>query len=86
MGNLFGNYGFGYTTDDDSLSGGTLDRFTSGGPKYAGFTSSTEEVADRPSGSWSGEINVITYKVSVSSTQKPATYQTTIKYICTAQY
>jgi len=81
-----GNYGFGYTTDDDSLSGGTLDRFTSGGPKYAGFTSSTEEVADRDQGNWYGATNVITYKVSVSSTQTPATYQTTITFICTANY
>ncbi|MEK7535302.1 MAG: hypothetical protein AAB563_02790, partial [Patescibacteria group bacterium] len=35
-----GSYGFGYTTDDSSLTGGTADRFTSGGAKYAGFTHS----------------------------------------------
>jgi len=80
-----GNYGFGYTTDDTNLSGGDPNRFATS-TKYAGFTSSTEEVADRPGGSWSGATNVITYKVSVSFIQKPATYQTTITYICTANY
>ena len=77
--------GFGYTTDDNSLSGGAADRFATS-TKYAGFTSSTEEVADRGGGTWHGERNIITYKVSVPSSQHPAVYNTTIEYICTANY
>lgn len=82
-----GDYcGFGYTTDDNNLAGGTADRFATS-TKYAGFTSSTEEVADRPGGSWYGAQNKITYKVSASPTQKPAKdYTATIHYICTANY
>jgi hypothetical protein len=80
------NYcGFGYTTSDDNLTGDN--RFGSA-TKYAGFTSSTEPVADRPSDGtwWQGEQDTITYKVSVPETQAVETYDTTITYVCTAQY
>lgn len=36
---------FGYTTDDATLGTGTADRFTSGGPKWAGLTTTNAEVA-----------------------------------------
>jgi len=75
--------GFGYTTSDDNLTGDN--RFGSA-TEYAGFTSSTEPVADRGTGNWGGEQDTITYKVSVSETQEPETYDTTITYVCTAQY
>ena len=86
--------GFGYTTNDSSLSGGSADRFTNGGPKYAGFTTSGpgDPVADHTAkvdgstGEVSGEQFVITYKVSVNSTQAAGTYNTTIVYVATAQY
>ncbi len=78
--------GFGYTTDDNDLTGGTVDRFATS-TNFAGFTSSTEPVADRGAGTWQNEQNIITYKVSVSRTQTAAAdYNTTIEYICTAQY
>ncbi len=75
--------GFGYTTSDDNLTGDN--RFGSA-TEYAGFTSSTEPVADRGTGSWKGEPDTITYKVSVPESQEPETYDTTITYVCTAQY
>ncbi len=86
--------GFGYTTNDSNLSGGTADRFTNGGPKYAGFTTSGpgDPVADHTTkidgstGEVSGEQFVVTYKVSVNSTQAAGTYNTTIVYVATAQY
>ena len=77
--------GFGYTTNDNSLTGGTSDRF-SNSTNYAGFTSSTQPVADRGDGNWEGEQDTITYKTSVSVDQQVEEYNTTITYVCTAQY
>ena len=86
-------YGFGYTTNDTYLSGGLSgsdNRFATS-TKYAGFATSSaaaKPVADRPNDgtSWQGQPDTITYKVSVSETQAPDTYNTTITYVCTAQY
>jgi len=82
--------GFGYTTDDTTLSGtGGLNRFATS-TKYAGFDISeatAKAVADETTPVGSGSQHTITYKVSVSETQKPAAkYSTTITYICTVQY
>jgi len=77
--------GFGYTTNDNDLTGGTNTRFNNS-TNYAGFTSSTEPVADRGIGNWQGEDDTITYKVSVPESQEPETYDITITYVCTAQY
>ena len=75
--------GFGYTTNDNPLTG---DNRFGDATKYAGFTSSAEPVADRGTGNWTGEPDTITYKVSVPESQAPETYDTTITYVCTAQY
>lgn len=83
--------GFGYTTNDSSLTGGTVDRFTNGGPKYAGFTTSSpgDPVADHPgpvTTAISNEQFTIGYRVTTSSTQKAAQYTSTVVYIVVPTY
>lgn len=84
--------GFGYTTNDDDLSGGTANRFTSGGPKYAGWveTGPGDPVADHTAtvnGSpISNEDFTITYRVTSDATTSAGKYQTTIIYTCIPQY
>ena len=78
--------GFGYTTDDSSLTGGTANRFTSGGPKYAGFVTSTpgDPVADHPGPvltAISSEAFTMTYRVTVAASQNAGTYTSKIIYI-----
>lgn len=83
--------GFGYTTNDNSLTGGTVDRFTNGGPKYAGFTTSSpgDPVADHP-GPVTTAINneqfTIGYRVTTSTTQQAARYTTTVVYTVVPSY
>ncbi len=79
--------GFGYTTDDTDLTGGTADRFS--GQFYAGFPGSSEEnvpVADSSGPVSEGDQTTITYKVSVPSTTKPGDYETSIYYISNVNY
>ncbi len=86
--------GFGYTTNDNTLSGGTADRFTNGGPNYAGFTQTGEgdpvadhtDKIDGSTGELSSDEVVISYKISTNATQAAGTYSTTIIYIATAEY
>ncbi len=83
--------GFGYTTDDSNLTGGTADRFTNGGPKYAGFTTSSpgDPVADHPGPiltAISSEVFNIGYRVTVSNTQPAAKYTNTVLYIVVPSY
>ncbi|HSA84421.1 MAG TPA: hypothetical protein VLF20_06085 [Patescibacteria group bacterium] len=84
-------YGFGYTTNDSDLTGGTANRFTNGGPNYAGFTTASpgDPVADHPgpiTTAISNEQFTITYKVAVSNTQPAAEYTTDILYIVVPSY
>lgn len=83
--------GFGYTTDDSSLTGGTANRFTSGGPKYAGFGTSSpgDPVADHPGpiiSPISSEQFTISYRVTTSETQQAGTYTTTVLYVVVPTY
>lgn len=83
--------GFGYTTNDSSLTGGTADRFTNGGPKYAGFTTSSpgDPVADHAGPVTSAILNeqfTISYRVQTSASQRAANYQTTVLYIVVPSY
>jgi hypothetical protein len=81
-----GSYcGFGYNTDDITLAGGTANRFS--GSKYARFTHTGEgeEVADE-TGAVTSSPHVITYKISTNAAQAAGDYQTTVIYICTANY
>ncbi|MFC1780073.1 glycine-rich domain-containing protein [Patescibacteria group bacterium] len=86
--------GFGYTTNDSSLSGGTADRFTNGGPKYAGFASSGEgdPVCDHTAlvtgttGAVSSENFTITYRVTSEASQAAGPYTANIIYIVTPTF
>jgi len=78
--------GFGYTSNDSSLAGGTANRFTSSGPKYAGFTNSApgDPVADNPgplTSSISNEAFTLSYQVTADAATRAGTYQTTIIYV-----
>lgn len=83
--------GFGYTTNDSDLSGGTPDRFTNGGPNYAGFTTSSpgDPVADHAgpvTTPISNEQFTISYRITAASTQEAGKYTTTAIYIVTPEY
>lgn len=83
--------GFGYTTNDNNLVGGTSNRFTNGGPKYAGFTTASpgDPVADH-TGPVLSPINneqfTVSYRVTASSTTPAGPYQTTVLYIVVPTY
>ena len=83
--------GFGYTTNDNSLTGGTADRFTNGGPKYSGFTTSSpgDPVADHAgpvTTAISGEQFTISYKVTATSSTNAGTYTSQIGYVIVPTY
>lgn len=83
--------GFGYTTDDSSLTGGTANRFTNGGPKYAGFTTASpgDPVADHEgpvTTPISNEQFTVSYRVTANETQRSGTYATTVLYIVVPEY
>jgi hypothetical protein len=83
--------GFGYTTTDSDLTGGTADRFTNGGPKYAGFTTSIpgDPVADHAGPILtpiSSEQFTVTFQVAANSTTTAGQYQTVITYIVVPTY
>ena len=84
--------GFGYTTNDSDLIGGALDRFTNGGPKYAGFTTSApgdpvadhrENVVENPV---TGEQFTVSYRVTVNQNQTAGQYHTTLIYVVVPEY
>jgi|GEM_PF-6826677 len=80
-----GEFGFGYSTDDYDLIGGTSNRFQ--GPKFAGFLHSGlgKPVADR-TGPVNQEPNTITYRIAANATQPVGNYTTTIIYIVVPNY
>ncbi|MBI1863168.1 hypothetical protein HYS00_03540, partial [Candidatus Microgenomates bacterium] len=83
--------GFGYTTDDSNLTGGTVDRFTNGGPKYAGFGTSApgDPVADHAGAITtpvSNESFTISYRVTGNVLTKAGTYSTTVIYTVVPTY
>ena len=84
-------FGFGYTTNDTSLTGGTADRFTNGGAKYAGFTTSSsgDPVADHAgpvTSAISNEQFTVSYRVSTDTSQTAGQYTTTVIYTVTPDY
>ncbi|OGG01743.1 hypothetical protein A2Z33_00180 [Candidatus Gottesmanbacteria bacterium RBG_16_52_11] len=89
---VWAGMGFGYTTNDSALSGGTADRFTSGGPKYAGFTVAvpgdpvadhTVPVADTPI---TNEQFTVSYRVTADADTSAGKYTNTIIYIVVPEY
>ena len=83
-----GSFGFGYTTNDSTLTGGTADRFTNGGAKYAGFThvGPGQPVADRTSGPVTGSSDTVTYRLAANGSQAAGTYSTVIVYVCSVTF
>jgi hypothetical protein len=85
-----GTEGYGYTTNDQSLStcGGSCNanRFYNGTTyAYSPLTSSNAEVAYEAAGVTSTTYR-ITHQVGVSLTTNPGTYTTTVIYTCTPVY
>ena len=82
--------GFGYTTSDTTLSGGTGNRFS--GSKYAGFTSSHpgDPVADTTgpvvNPAIANEQFTVNYRVTGNSTTPAGTYRNTLIYTITPSY
>lgn len=83
--------GFGYTTTDTNLSGGTANRFASA-TKYAGFTTATpgDPVADHTdiveTTPVSGEQFTVSYRVTATETTRSGQYQSTISYVVVPAY
>jgi len=83
--------GFGYSSTDSVLTGDTPDRFTNGGPKYAGFSTLTQDpVADHSTPiqdpTLVGESFDILYKVVAPSTIEAGQYTNTIIYTVVPTY
>jgi hypothetical protein len=83
--------GFGYTTNDSSLTGGTADRFTNGGPNYAGFGLSGpgDPVADHAgpvTTPVSNETFSVSYRVTASAVITAGQYRTTVIYVAVPTY
>jgi hypothetical protein len=80
-----GSYGFGYNTDDTSLTGGTASRFS--GSKYAAWVHAGygDPVADRTAAA-TGATNTISYRFYPDPAQTAGTYSTTIIYVITANF
>ena len=68
-----GTEAFGYTTNDATLGTGTAARFTTGGPKYAAFTTSNAE-AGYSGAAVSSETIRLGYAVGISGTTPAGTY------------
>lgn len=81
-----GTEAFGYTTNDATLGTGTAARFTSGGPKWAKFTTSNLEIAYSAAGVTS-ETTRVGYEVGISGTTPAGTYNnSTVIYTATPAY
>jgi len=84
--------GFGYTTSDSSLTGGTTDRFTSGGAKYAGFTTASpgDPIADHigpvVETPITNEEFTISYRVTANAGVPAGRYTTKLIYIVVPTY
>lgn len=82
--------GFGYTTNDNDLTGGTADRFDNA-TKYAGFgtTAPGDPVADHAGPVVTPIVDeefIISYRVTVANTQTAGPYTSTILYIVVPEY
>ncbi len=81
-----GTEGWGYTTEDNDLAGGTGDRFTNPGNYYAPFDTSNEPVVDNTNAVPGGETVRVGHQVGIASTTPFGTYQTTIIYTVASTY
>ncbi len=84
-------YGFGYSSQDNNLTGGTPDRFTNGGPNYAGFTETSpgDPIVDTPGPIITpivAEQFTVDYRVTADPNTPAGVYQSTIIYIIVPTY
>ncbi len=73
-----GTEGFGYTTSDLSLGGGTAGRFFSGSSRWAALTTSNELVADESAPT--STTSCVGYSIGVAPTTPAGTYSTVVTY------
>ena len=78
--------GWGYTTEDSTLAGGTADRFTNPGNFWAPFGTTNEPVIDNTAAPVGTETTRVGHQVGVASTTPAGTYQTTIIYTVASVY
>lgn len=80
-----GTESFGYTTEDATLSG-TADRFTSsGGNKWAAFTTSNAELVFN-NAAVSSQTTRVGFQTGIASTTEPGAYTTTVVYTAVPVY
>jgi len=80
-----GTEAFGYTTEDSSLTG-TATRFTSsGGNKWAAFTTSNAELVYNAA-AVSNQTTRVGFQSGVSATTEPGSYTTTVVYTAVPVY
>jgi hypothetical protein len=81
-----GTEAYGYTTNDATLGTGTADRFTSsGGNKWAAFTTTNAEVAYN-NAAVSSQTTCVGHQSGVAGTTSAGTYTTTAIYTATPVY
>jgi hypothetical protein len=80
-----GTEAFGYTTEDSTLSG-TADRFTSsGGNKWAAFTTSNAELVFSAS-AVGNQTTRVGFQTGISTTTEPGSYTTSVIYTAVPVY
>lgn len=77
---------FGYTTNDNVLGTGTVDRFTTPGPKFAGPNPTPAEVAYSAVAVSSAEVTRIGWKAEINGLQPPGTYTGSVVLVATPLY
>lgn len=75
-----------YTTEDSNLAGGTANRFTNGGAKWAGFSTTNAPVVDNTGATSGTETTRVGQQVGIATTTPAGTYQTTIIYTAASYY
>ena len=76
---------FGYSTEDSSLCTGTVNRFTSGGAKWAGTTTTGAEVACSTAGV-TNETTRVGWEAEVNGIQPAGSYSGTVVLVATPTY
>lgn len=77
----------GYTTNDATLTntGDGVDRFTNGGPKYAGLTNTADEVGFNSTGTTT-IVTRVGYRVEINAAQPAGAYTGTVLLVATPTY
>ncbi|HSA84012.1 MAG TPA: hypothetical protein VLF20_03935 [Patescibacteria group bacterium] len=76
---------FGYSTEDSSLCTGTVDRFTNGGPNWAGSSTTGGELICNAN-AVTGQTTRIGWAIEVNAYQQPGLYSGTAILIATPTY